>query len=125
MARCPELADDLLSRNALAVCNLLAAFAYRGLETNPILGIELVAVVILLDELKANADLWLLDVASGASRRLTANKASDTSPAFSPDGKRLAFLSKREGDAAAQIYVLPLDGGEPDRQGDMRTVDDP
>jgi hypothetical protein len=54
MVRCPEFADDLFSWNALAVCNLLAAFAYRGLETNPILGIELVAVVILLDELKAN-----------------------------------------------------------------------
>ena len=71
------------------------------------------------DELKANADLWLLDVASGVSRRLTANKASDTSPAFSPDGRRLAFLSKREGDAAAQIYVLPLDGGEPERLTEM------
>jgi hypothetical protein len=54
MARCPEFADDLLSRNAFAVCNLLTAFAYCGLETSPILGIELVAVVILLDELKAN-----------------------------------------------------------------------
>src|SRR5512140_1801719 len=74
------------------------------------------------DEMKANADLWLVDVASGASRRLTANKASDTSPAFSPDGKRLAFLSKREGDAAAQLYVLPLDGGEPERLTELPTA---
>src|SRR5207248_5370874 len=31
---------------------------------------------------------------------------------FSPDSKRLAFATKREGDEANQIYVLPLDGGE-------------
>jgi dipeptidyl aminopeptidase/acylaminoacyl peptidase len=74
------------------------------------------------DELKANADLFLVDVASGVSRRLTANKASDTSPAFSPDGKRLAFLSKRDGDAATQIYVLPLDGGEAERLTEMPTA---
>jgi dipeptidyl aminopeptidase/acylaminoacyl peptidase len=74
------------------------------------------------DEMKANADLFLVDVASGVSRRLTANKASDTSPAFSPDGKRLAFLSKREGDAAPQLYVLPLDGGEADRLTDLPTA---
>ncbi len=74
------------------------------------------------DEMKANADLWLVDVASGASRRLTANKASDTSPAFSPDGRRLAFVSKRDGDAAAQLYVLPLDGGEAERLTDLPTA---
>lgn len=71
------------------------------------------------DENKLNADLWLLDRTTGASRRLTSNKASDTSPAFSPDGKRIAFVSKRDGDAAAQLYVLPLDGGEPERVTEM------
>ena len=72
------------------------------------------------DEMKANADLFLVDVASGASRRLTTNKASDTSPAWSPDGKRLAFVSKRDGDKAARICTsCPLDGGEPERLTDM------
>ena len=74
------------------------------------------------DELKANADLYVVDVASGAPRRVTTNKASDTSPAFSPDGSRLAFLSKREGDAAAQLYVLPLDGGEAERVTELPTA---
>ena len=72
-----------------------------------------------MDENRGNADIWVLDLASGATRRLTTNKASDTSPAFSPDGKRIAFVSKREGDAAAQIYVLPLDGGEAERVTEM------
>jgi len=71
------------------------------------------------EEDKSNADVWLLDVASGASRKLTANKAPDTSPAFSPDGKRVAFLSKREGDKATQLYAIAVDGGEPERLTEM------
>ncbi len=71
------------------------------------------------EEDKSNADIWLLDLASGVSRKLTANKASDTSPAFSPDGKRMAFLSKREGDKATQLYVIAVDGGEAERLTEM------
>ncbi|MEO8585755.1 MAG: hypothetical protein ABI584_06320, partial [Acidobacteriota bacterium] len=74
-----------------------------------------------VEENRSNADIWLLGLAGGAPRRLTTNKASDTSPAFSPDGRRLAFLSKRDGDAATELYVLPVDGGEPERVVDMPT----
>ncbi|HSB36251.1 MAG TPA: S9 family peptidase [Thermoanaerobaculia bacterium] len=71
------------------------------------------------EEDKSNADIWLLDVASGASRKLTSHKASDTSPAFSPDGRRVAFLSKRDGDKATQLYVIATDGGEAERLTEM------
>ncbi len=71
------------------------------------------------EEDRSNADIWLLDVATGSARRLTSNKASDTSPAFSPDGKRLAFLSRREGDKATQLYVIARDGGEAERLTEM------
>jgi dipeptidyl aminopeptidase/acylaminoacyl peptidase len=61
---------------------------------------------------KGNSDLWLLPAdGSAAARQLTWNEGSDTSPVFSPDGQRIAFVSKRD-DKPAQIYVLPLDGGE-------------
>nr|WP_221375351.1 serine hydrolase [Actinoplanes polyasparticus] len=45
----------------------------------------------------------------GGARRLTRGPA-DTSPAWSPDGGRLAFL--RGGDGPAQLWLLPADGGE-------------
>ncbi len=73
------------------------------------------------DENRLNADIWLLELPRGAPRRLTTNKASDTSPAFSPDGRRLAFLSKRDADAATELYILPIDGGEAERITDMPT----
>lgn len=62
------------------------------------------------EEEKDFSALWLVDVASGATRRLTAGTGKDSAPAFSPDGKKVAFISDRMGQA--QIHVIPVDGGE-------------
>src|SRR5690606_15212827 len=35
--------------------------------------------------------------------------------AWTPDGKRLSFLSEREGDERTSLYVIPLAGGEAER----------
>jgi dipeptidyl aminopeptidase/acylaminoacyl peptidase len=65
-----------------------------------------------IKENKGLTDLWLIPVAGGAARQLTADKASDTQPTVSPDGKWIAFVSKRGDDSETQIYVIALDGGE-------------
>src|SRR4029453_4940335 len=58
-----------------------------------------------------NADIWLAPLLGGEPRRLTSDKASDTRPRFSPDGKALAFLSTRDG--SSQVWRLELAGGGP------------
>ncbi|QQR74533.1 MAG: S9 family peptidase [Holophagales bacterium] len=58
------------------------------------------------------SDLWLLPTAGGEARQLTTHEASDSSPVWSPDGKWIAFESKREGDEDGQLYVIPVSGGE-------------
>jgi dipeptidyl aminopeptidase/acylaminoacyl peptidase len=63
-----------------------------------------------LKDNRGSARIWLVEVATGATRQLTEGPGSDRSPRWSPDGKTLAFLSSRQG--GSQIWVLPLAGGE-------------
>jgi dipeptidyl aminopeptidase/acylaminoacyl peptidase len=63
--------------------------------------------------------LWLLPIAPGAeSRPLTAPGLSASEPAVSPDGRFLAF-SRRVGKEKPQLYLMPLDGGEPEKLTDL------
>jgi Tol biopolymer transport system component len=55
-----------------------------------------------------NYDIYLLDVATGRSRRITREKASDNSPAWSPDGTKLAFSSRLGG--VVGIFIMNADG---------------
>jgi len=65
-----------------------------------------------IKENNSTSDIWLLSSDGSSQRRLTANPARDTSPVWSPDGKWIAFLSRREGDEQTQIYLISPEGGE-------------
>jgi dipeptidyl aminopeptidase/acylaminoacyl peptidase len=65
------------------------------------------------DENDYTASIWLVPVdGSDKPRQLTRGEKIDASPRWSPDGSRLAFVSNRD-TKARQLYVLPVDGGEP------------
>ncbi len=52
--------------------------------------------------------LSLMDIATGSARELTPAKKWDRLPQWSPDGKKLAFLSNRDG--KPQVYTARADG---------------
>jgi dipeptidyl aminopeptidase/acylaminoacyl peptidase len=56
------------------------------------------------------SQIWLAVTATGERYQLTSGKKSSTGPQWSPDSKRLAFTSDRDG--KRQIYVIAPTGGE-------------
>jgi dipeptidyl aminopeptidase/acylaminoacyl peptidase len=58
-----------------------------------------------------NTDIWIVAAAGGAPRRLTEDARSDTRPRWSPDGRRIAFLSTRDG--GSQVWLVDAAGGTP------------
>lgn len=59
--------------------------------------------------------VWMAGTDGVGARQWTHGEDSTGSPAFSPDGARLAFTTSRDGengDSETQVWALPLDGGE-------------
>ena len=54
-----------------------------------------------------NADLWLFNLGRGTASRLTRHPAANLRPAWSPDGRFVAFSSARSGDS--HLYRVPMD----------------
>jgi len=56
-------------------------------------------------------DLYTMPVAGGTATRITGGPSFDSQPRYSPDGKRLVFLSDRSG--SEQIWTCDADGKNP------------
>lgn len=65
-------------------------------------------IIAYTSEQDGNMEIYLMDVNSGKTQRLTDHPAEDYWPTWSPDGAQLAFTSNRGGDF--KIYTINLDG---------------
>ena len=61
---------------------------------------------------KKYSSLYIVPTRGGRPRRFTYGDHVDSQPAWSPDGKYIAFLSNRKDEKQAQIYIIPFGGGE-------------
>ena len=66
---------------------------------------------------RARRSIWLVDVATGAQTPLVSGPGSHSSPRWSPDGKRLAYISTDGG--SAQLYVRWMESGQTARIWDL------
>jgi dipeptidyl aminopeptidase/acylaminoacyl peptidase len=87
---------------------------------------KLVAYVVRSADMKGTesryvTQLWVAAADGSWNRQYTHGPKGASSPAFSPDGKELAFLSSRpavvehekdEGNGKSQVWVMPVNGGE-------------
>ena len=66
---------------------------------------------------RRNADLWTVPAGGGTPKELIAGDKSETSPRWSPNGRQIAFISTRDGEA--QVYVADADGSSARRITDL------
>ena len=67
--------------------------------------------------LQEGSEIWIINVQNGESRNLTPNWGTSYRPAWSPDGKRLAFYSDKH--STARVWIWEVDEDEPRLASDV------
>ena len=79
--------------------------------------VDVQAQITFMSHRDGNPEIYVMNSDGGNQRRLTNNGAKDLNPSWSPNGKRIAFVSDRDGHVHAkhgwstyEIYVMDADG---------------
>lgn len=71
-----------------------------------------------LDTDSYRSELWAVPTDGSSPERRLTRAGRDSAPAFSPDGRLIAFLRAADG-GRPQVHLMPADGGEPWRLTDL------
>jgi len=86
------------------------SFATEGADFDPDVDPTGTLLVYASTQHRATADLYLKRIDGNALQQLTNDPANDVMPAFSPNGKQIAFSSDRSGNW--DIYIMDITGGQ-------------
>lgn len=106
----PAARAQAQGKRAIAFSDLVAMRRLSEAQISP--DGKMVAYTVATPDVEANRlerNIWLVPMEGGEPKQLT-RSGRDMRPRWSPDSKRIAFLSGRGG--AAQIYAIAVDGGE-------------
>ena len=97
----------------MSIVDLIEVPALRDVQIAP--GGARVAYTLGRADWKQNQTIfhvWRVNADGSGAVQLTSGIKGESSPRWSPDGKRLAFIATRDSTKEAQLYVLAMDGGE-------------
>lgn len=86
-------------------------FAVEGGDTSPAIDPTGTLLVYASTQHRPTSDLYLKQIKGSTVTQLTSDPANDETPAFSPDGRKIAFASDRTGNW--DIYLMDVQGGQP------------
>ena len=102
------------TRRAITIDDLLALDRISDPQISP--DGSQVAYTVATPDLAANRlarTIWIAPVAGDEAPRQLTESGHDSGARWAPDGRRLAFLSSRDG--TAQVYLVDAAGGQPSR----------
>lgn len=109
-----------VARRALTFEDLIALDAVSDPQISPDgTWVAFVVTDYSLEDNRGNSDIWIVPPAGGQARRLTQSPSSDNQPRWSPDSRKLAFVSGRGG--SPQVHIMDLAGGEARKISDIAT----
>ncbi|MFM8534134.1 MAG: S9 family peptidase [Acidimicrobiia bacterium] len=105
------------TRRAPAFDDVLNIKAVQGATVSPDGKLAIYTVRKWVDEQdrkEARTHIWRVATdGNSPARQISFGERGDSQPQFSPDGKFISFVSSRgSAEAKAQIYLMPIDGGE-------------
>lgn len=112
VALCTSIALPAIAQRAMTLVDLLNVGRITDPQLSPD-GAQMLYVLARADW-KANkriTHIWRVRADGSGTVQLTGGAEGEASPRWSPDGKAIAFIARREDEANA-IYLMPADGGE-------------
>ncbi|MBM3775800.1 MAG: S9 family peptidase, partial [Acidobacteria bacterium] len=68
---------------------------------------------------KRTTSIWVVELGGGTPRKIASAGEHNERPSWSPDSKRIAFVSDRGG--SSQLWLMDADGGNPKQVTDLAT----
>ncbi|MFT7098668.1 MAG: TolB protein [Rickettsiales bacterium] len=83
---------------------------FRGMTFAPTINPKNPEIIAFSAIENGNSNIYQMDLFSNQTTRLTYGRTIDTTPSYSPDGRKIVFSSDRTGNQ--QLYVMDVSGGQ-------------